>query len=130
MGLNYRKSNQMSEEERWYCYCLQSTKGSTYVGATVDPDRRLRQHCGELVGGARATRSKVAQGETWTRIGLVGPFEKIAALQFEWRWKFLSRKLKSGTPIQKRKAALEKLLAEKEYTVTLTWNDGDEHEIS
>ncbi len=117
------------QEKSWYCYCLQSSNGGTYVGATVDPDRRLRQHCGELKGGARATHRRVAAGETWKRIGLVGPFEKIPALQFEWRWKFLSRKLKSGTPIQKRKMALEQLLAEKEYDVTLTWNDGDD-EIS
>ena len=113
-------------EERWYCYCLQSTRGGTYVGATVDPDRRLRQHCGELVGGARATHRRVAQGETWSRVGLVGPFQKIAALQFEWRWKFLSRKQTKGTPIQKRKIALENLLQEKDYDVTLIWNDDDE----
>ena len=95
----------------WYVYLLQSTSGATYVGATIDPDRRLRQHNGELSGGARATAIKRAKGEVWTRRCFVGPFEKIEALRFEWRWKFLSRKLK-GTPLERRLQALEGMVGE------------------
>ena len=94
----------------WYVYCLVSAdQKATYVGATVDPDRRLRQHNQELVGGARATKRK----EGWTFFCYCGPFEKIKALQFEWRWKFLARKL-TGTPLERRKKALDQLLLENE----------------
>ncbi len=97
--------------DSWYVYCLTSTSGNTYIGATTDPERRLRQHNCELVGGARATRAKVNAGEIWNLFCYVGPFEKIAALKFEWRWKWLSRKLR-GTPIERRKTALNQLLEE------------------
>jgi putative endonuclease len=40
----------------WFVYVLQSRRGRTYVGITTDLGRRLRQHNGELAGGARATR--------------------------------------------------------------------------
>lgn len=97
----------------WHVYCLQSTSGMTYVGATTDPERRLRQHNCELVGGARATGRRVAAGEAWSLFCHVGPFEKIAALKFEWRWKYLSRKMGGkGSPIERRKAALNQLLEE------------------
>jgi structure-specific endonuclease subunit SLX1 len=63
------------------------------VGATVDVDRRLRQHNKELAGGAHATGMKVNKGETWQRICYVSGFPTWqAALQFEWRWKQISRK--------------------------------------
>jgi structure-specific endonuclease subunit SLX1 len=76
-----------------FVYLLVSTSGSTYVGATVDLDRRLRQHNKEIKGGAHATGAKVAQGESWTRAAHVSGFpDWPAALQFEWRWKHISRK--------------------------------------
>lgn len=100
----------MEEDKVWYVYCLQSLdKKGTYVGATVDPQRRLRQHNKELVGGARAT----ARREGWTFFCYVGPFGKIKALQFEWRWKHLSRRA-SGNPLERRQKALNTLLQENE----------------
>ncbi len=41
----------------WFVYVLCSAGGRTYVGVTTDVDRRVRQHNGELAGGARATRA-------------------------------------------------------------------------
>ena len=76
-----------------FVYLLVSTKGNTYVGATIDLNRRLRQHNKEIKGGAHATGIKVAQGESWVRAAHVSGFpDWQAALQFEWRWKHLSRK--------------------------------------
>jgi structure-specific endonuclease subunit SLX1 len=98
----------------WYCYLLISTTGNTYIGATVDPDRRLRQHNKELVGGARRTGQAVASGERWDRVCKVSGFpDNHAALQFEWRWKRLSCKkvYARKTPIERRIAGLQELLA-------------------
>ena len=102
-----------SEEPSWYVYCLKSSGGWTYIGATVNLDRRLQQHRGILSGGARATAARLGRGETWNRHCYVGPFEKIAALKFEWRWKYMTRKLSGGTPLQRRERALTVLLEEK-----------------
>ena len=95
-----------------YVYFLESTNGSTYIGATINLERRLRQHNKEISGGARATSIKVARGEKWKRICYVEGFpDWQAALQFEWRWKQISRKLsKKITPRERRLQALKLLL--------------------
>jgi predicted GIY-YIG superfamily endonuclease len=97
----------------FFVYLLVSTNGNTYVGATVDLDRRLRQHNKEIVGGAHATGVKVKQGEIWTRAAHVAGFpDWQAALQFEWRWKHLTRKYPAKMyPLERRMYALKDLLA-------------------
>lgn len=93
-----------------FVYLLKCTDGSTYVGATVNLDRRLRQHNKELKGGARRTGMKVANGKTWHRVCYVSGFpDWTATLQFEWRWKQLTRKY-SGDPLDRRMMALCELL--------------------
>ena len=96
-----------------FVYLLVCSDNSTYVGATVDVDHRLRQHNGEIKGGAHATTSKVAKGHTWTRACYVSGFpDWRAALQFEWRWKQISRQLSNKLfPLERRIQALHKLLA-------------------
>ena len=95
-----------------FVYLLVSSDDATYVGATVDLDRRLRQHNKEISGGAYATSAKVAKGEVWIRACHVAGFpDWPAALQFEWRWKQLSRKLpKKMFPLERRMTALKQLL--------------------
>ena len=95
-----------------YVYLLVSTHGNTYVGATKDLNRRLRQHNKEIKGGAHATGIKVSQGELWTRAAHISGFpDWQAALQFEWRWKQLSRKLSINiNPLERRINALIELL--------------------
>lgn len=99
-------------EKPSFVYLLESSDGATYVGATVDVDRRLRQHNKEIKGGAHATGSRVAKGEIWSRICYVEGFPNwTAALQFEWRWKQLSRKLPAKmNPLERRMQALKELL--------------------
>lgn len=94
-----------------FVYLLECSNGNTYVGATVDLDRRLRQHNKEIQGGARATGAQVAKGLIWKRHCFVSGFpDWTAALQFEWRWKQLSRKRTEKKPIDRRMAALDQLL--------------------
>ena len=96
-----------------YVYLLVSSDGATYVGATVDLNHRLRQHNKEIKGGAHATSIKVTNGEIWHRACHVSEFpDWSSALQFEWRWKHLSRKYPAKMfPLERRMKALKDLLA-------------------
>ena len=107
------------KDQNYYVYLLASSiSNMTYVGATTDPDRRLRQHNKELVGGATATGIRVSRGETWRRICHIAGFPTWnAALQFEWRFKQLTRRIPAdvaralGGIIARRRHALTMLLA-------------------
>ena len=96
----------------FFVYLLLSSDNSTYIGATVDLERRLRQHNKEIKGGAIATGVKVSRGETWIRVAHVEGFpDWQAALQFEWRWKQLTRKVNTFiNPLHRRVIALKQLL--------------------
>jgi structure-specific endonuclease subunit SLX1 len=109
-----------------YVYLLVCSDGSTYVGATVNLERRLRQHNKEIKGGAVATGRKVSQGKTWRRDRYVEGFpDWQACLQFEWRWKQLSRKIKgSMCPLERRHMALNTLLSlERPTTKALAYSE-------
>ncbi len=97
----------------FFVYLLLSSDNATYVGATIDLERRLRQHNKEIKGGAFATSTKVLKGETWIRATHVKGFpDWSAALQFEWRWKQLTRKINTFiNPLHRRMLALKQLLA-------------------
>jgi len=100
----------------FFVYFLESTNGSTYIGATVDLDKRIRQHNKEIKGGATATSIKVNRGEVWSYACYVENFPTWkAALQFEWRWKQISRLIQKREPhlkpYEKRMKALNELLS-------------------
>jgi structure-specific endonuclease subunit SLX1 len=104
-----------SQKRRWSVYILATEDNSaTYVGATVDPDRRLRQHNKEITGGAKATAARVATGHKWRRLCRVTGFpDNHAALSFEWRLKSLTRRsaMASLAPIDRRLRCLADLMA-------------------
>lgn len=88
------------EEKRWYIYLLTNEKTpNTYLGVTTDPKRRLRQHNGELAGGARATHSF---GENWRIVLLIPNLTKSKALSIERICKNRRRKGKGKTPLERR----------------------------
>lgn len=97
-----------------FVYLLHSTKGATYVGATVDLTRRLRQHNQEIKGGASYTGMRVQRGETWQRVIYLSGFPSWqAALQVEWSWKYWTRKTacsRGTTPLERRILALQHLM--------------------
>ncbi len=76
------------KSDKYYCYIIRSTNpnfsNSTYNGSTNNLVRRLRQHNGEIVGGAKATKGK----GPWIYMAIWEGFSsKIEALSCEWRIK-------------------------------------------
>ncbi len=55
-----------AEASQWQLYLVRTASGSLYAGISTDPQRRLRQHQGELAGGARALRGKGPLTLVWT----------------------------------------------------------------
>ncbi|XP_057953297.1 structure-specific endonuclease subunit slx1 [Malania oleifera] len=69
------------------CYLLASLcprfKGHTYIGFTINPRRRIKQHNGEKRCGAWWTKSK----RPWEMVLCIYGFpNNVSALQFEWAW--------------------------------------------
>jgi predicted GIY-YIG superfamily endonuclease len=97
-----------------YCYLLYIPGSNrTYIGATNDPAHRLRQHNGELAGGAKATK-----GKQWTQAFYVSGFPDWSnTLQFEWAWKRQSR---NQPGLKGKIVGLRKLLALDRATTTAT----------
>lgn len=96
----------------FFVYLLQCSDNSTYVGATVDLDHRLRQHNKEIKGGAVATSKKVSAGHIWKRVCHIRGFpDWNSALQFEWAFKYYSRKfVKKMNPMERRMRGLHAIM--------------------
>ena len=99
------------DNQIWYCYLLFHPSNRTYVGVTTNLDRRLRQHQQIIKGGAKYT-TKCQNPVEWQRVCHLSGFpDHCSALQFEWKWKQLSRKVKIGnSSIIRRFHALYQLL--------------------
>lgn len=75
------------------CYVIEtSTRKASYVGYSIDPDRRIQQHNGILVGGAkRTTRIKRTTKDTWEFLMIIEnaspDWGKHEALSMEWHLK-------------------------------------------
>lgn len=82
--------------QRHYCYILfNDTNKDTYNGYTIDPIRRLRQHNGEICGGARYTTQRLQNKvQRWNMLMLIESpdFDKHKALSCEWSIKYPTNK--------------------------------------
>ncbi len=78
-----KKHNEETTGKPYLCYLIQCPTGRCYVGMTNNFPRRIRQHNGEIKGGAKRTRGR----GRWKPVLTVHGFHnKIQALQFEWAW--------------------------------------------
>jgi len=85
-----------TKETKYYCYFLgqhNNWTGQTYNGYTVNLSRRLRQHNGEIKGGAWATTAKdkgawsfiaALTSDSWTSVS--------RAMACEWNCRYPTRK--------------------------------------
>jgi len=111
--MNNEKTNNIqcddaSSNKKYYVYWIVSGQ-SSYIGATVDPKKRLRQHCGIIKGGARRTRGRI-----WTYKCVICGFRTWKeALQAEWAIKYYSKRCRG---IESRKLALERVLSMERWT--------------
>jgi len=97
----------------WSVYCLTFRGGKkTYVGATTNITRRLRQHNGELAGGAKYT---TAQGNEWKLLFLVNGFPgRVEALQFEYALKMTTLRHRGTNNLEQRRIDALHILMQKD----------------
>ena len=95
-NLNTKKEEKDEEKKRYFCYILGQTRqlnngtGRTYNGYTVNLNRRLRQHNGEIKGGAFATKGN----GPWEFIAVMtcDTWNNVRAMQVEWLIRYPTRK--------------------------------------
>jgi putative endonuclease len=78
------------KQSEWVVYILNCADGSFYTGVTTDVARRIRQHNGEIVGGARYTRVRRPVAIAWQQ----ACDSRSQACQYEAQIKALSRSAK------------------------------------
>lgn len=135
MNIKIKILNKMSQNEVHCVYMLYSpTMKRTYVGYTINVYKRIRQHNGEITGGAKTTM----KGRPWKLIFFIEGFpDQIEALRFEWRChhphRFLSKnkrpirghgyegRIKSMCSILEMEKVTSKAKENKEMNLKIIW---------
>ena len=95
----------------WMFYII-ANRGRTYAGVSPNPVRRLRQHNGEISGGAKYT---TGVGSGWEHVCIVDGFRtNIEALQFEWAVKHEKPRGQGGMRMRLKK--LHQVLGKERWT--------------
>ena len=81
----------------------------TYLGITNNSSRRIRQHNGEIKGGAKYTKSQKGNG-VWKYYLKISNLTKSESLSIERSAKNLRKKAKGKTPLDKRLDVLSRLI--------------------
>lgn len=121
MPVEVRNITELVEVSRRPVVYLLAAVTRTYVGATQDLERRLRQHNGELKGGAKYTKSQ----RPWRVVLVVCGFRNFSeALMFEWAWKHAAP-ISSSTDelycseipqLRRRNLCLQRVLTREQWT--------------
>ena len=84
---------QPSQPSDHCCYIVRSrVSNRVYIGYTVNFNHRLRQHNGEITGGAKRTR----RWRPWIPVCIIqGFYEASSALRFEYRLQHPKRRRKA-----------------------------------
>ena len=94
----------------WFLYLLENTENKrTYLGVTTDYVRRIRQHNGEIKGGAKYTKN-FKGGGNWELILFVDDLTKSKALSVERTVKNMRRRGKGKTPRERRIFLIKKFI--------------------
>ena len=83
--------------KKYYCYIVKQVNGTrdlTYVGYTVNPSRRIRQHSSEIRGGALYT-SKYKCPWEFLVVMTCPSWNNVKSMQTEWLIKHPNRKRKT-----------------------------------
>ena len=90
-----------NSDDSWFVYLVRCSDGTFYAGVTTDLQRRVRQHNGEIVGGANYTRARRPVALAWCE----ECENRSVAQQREYSVRHLSREEKHRLAA---KAAVEK----------------------
>lgn len=110
------------------CYLISSESShKTYIGATKNLDRRIRQHNGVIQGGAKSTQ----RDRPWHIVCYCEGFETWKeALQFEWHWKHPRGRRSTVHGLLPRIKRLELLLKNKPNLSMVTLRNGYNHQCT
>lgn len=81
-----------SDSPHWVVYLLRCADNSLYCGITNNLDKRLRQHNGEIVGGAKYTKTRQPCSVVYVEEAI----NRSQASQREYQLKKMSKKQKES----------------------------------
>lgn len=98
---------------------INSNCNNTYIGITNNSLKRLRQHNGEIKGGAKYT-AKYSKSGSWSYYGYIENLNKSIALSIEKKIQKRSKRTTGKTPLQRRLNCIDTLLSKEYHELVFT----------